>query len=165
MPIRKISSRDLYAINTVCMDSFMEAVAPSLKQEGINTFENVASVESLANRMEDDNTMLVFEEKGAVMGYAELKEGRHVAMLFISPIAQHAGIGKQLIAELLTHAKSDEITVSASLTSIAAYERFGFKKCGEVKEVAGLTFQPMNLRLSNRPLDTSKQIESESSNT
>ena len=165
MPIRKITSRDLYAINTICMDSFMEAVAPSLEQEGIDTFENVASVESLANRMEDDNTMLVFEEKGSVMGYAELKEGRHVAMLFVSPIAQNAGIGKKLIAELLTHAKSHEITVSASITSVAAYERFGFEKCGEIKQVAGLTFQPMNLHLSDMSSNTHKQTESESTNS
>ena len=49
---------------------------------------------------------------------------------------------------MLPYSKTDVITVSASLTSITAYLNFGFECVGEVSESAGLTYQPMELKLN-----------------
>jgi len=148
MSTRKIDSKDLHSVSSVCIDAFMGSVAPTLKEEGIKTFQNVASLEGLESRMEADNEMVVYENEGEVVGYIELKEGRHIAMLFVSPSFQKRGVGKLLISKILPYAKSDIITVSASLTSISAYLNFGFECTGEVSESAGLTYQPMQIKLN-----------------
>ena len=148
MSTRKIDSKDLHSVSTVCIDAFMGSVAPTLKEEGIKTFQAIASLASLEGRMEAENEMIVYESDGEVVGYIELKEGRHIAMLFVSPSFQKKGVGKSLISKILPYAKSDVITVSASLTSIPAYLNFGFEYAGEVSESAGLTYQPMQIKLN-----------------
>jgi N-acetylglutamate synthase-like GNAT family acetyltransferase len=148
MSIRKINSEDLRSVSSICIDAFMGAVAPTLEEEGIQTFQSIASISSLESRMEADNEMLVYEENHQVVGFLELKEGRHIAMLFVSPNSQKNGVGKSLISEILTSAKSDVITVSASLTSVPAYLHYGFECAGDVAESSGLKYQPMQIELS-----------------
>lgn len=148
MSTRKIALKDLHSVSSVCIDSFMGSVAPTLQEEGIKTFQSIASLESLESRMEADYEMLVYENNGEVVGYIELKEGRHIAMLFVSPSFQKRGVGKSLISKILPYAKSDVITVSASLTSIPAYLNFGFDCVGDVSESSGLTYQSMEMKLN-----------------
>jgi ribosomal protein S18 acetylase RimI-like enzyme len=148
MPTRKIVSKDLHCVSAVCIDAFMETVAPTLQEDGIKTFQSIASLEGLESRMEADNEMLVYESNGEVVGYVELKEGRHIAMLFVSPSFQKRGVGKSLISKILPYGKDDVITVSASLTSVPAYLNFGFECVGEVSESGGLTYQPMKIKLN-----------------
>ncbi len=148
MSIRRISSKDLHCVSSVCMDSFMSSVATTLQEEGLKTFQSFASLENLESRMAADNEMLVYEKNDEVVGYIELKEGRHIAMLFVSPGFQKRGVGKSLISNILPYAKRDVITVFASLTSIPAYLSFGFECAGEVSESSGLTYQPMEIQLN-----------------
>ncbi|XQF94532.1 GNAT family N-acetyltransferase (plasmid) [Pseudoalteromonas espejiana] len=44
--------------------------------------------------MKGDNLMLSIRNDKKIEGIIELKEGRHIAMLFISPDRQKKGIGK-----------------------------------------------------------------------
>jgi len=148
MPIRKVDLTDLHSVSAVCLDAFMQSVAPTLQAEGIKTFQSIASVDALESRMDADNVMLLDEHDGDVVGFIELKKGRHIAMLFVSPGCQKRGVGKSLISAMLPYSKTDVITVSASLTSITAYLNFGFECVGEVSESEGLTYQPMELKLN-----------------
>lgn len=132
----------------------METVAPSLEKEGIQIFQSIASIGGLESRMDADNEMLVYENNGEVIGFLELKEGRHIAMLFVSPGAQKKGVGKSLVSAMLPYAKNNIVTVSASLTSVSAYLHYGFECSGDVSESAGLTYQPMELKLNK-----SKHVE------
>ncbi|MEY8240947.1 MAG: GNAT family N-acetyltransferase [Cycloclasticus sp.] len=148
MPVRKIKSTDLSCASSVCIDSFMGTVAPTLQEDGIKTFHDIASIASLESRMGADNEMLVYEDNDKVIGFIELKEDRHIAMLFVSPRHQRKGVGKSLISEILSDTKNNTITVSASLTSVSAYLGYGFECTGEVSESAGLTYQPMEMKLN-----------------
>lgn len=71
-----------------------------------------------------------------------------MAMLFVSPVWQRNGVGKRLVNAALEQARTNVVTVSASLSSVAAYERYGFALAGEVGELAGLIYQPMEKRLT-----------------
>lgn len=150
MSIRKVNSADLCGVSTICIDAFMETIAPTQGKKGIQTFQRIASRGSLESRMDADNEMLVYENNGEVVGFLELKEGRHIAMLFVSPGAQKKGVGKSLVSAMLPYAKNDIVTVSASLTSVSAYRQYGFECSGYVSESAGLTYQPMELKF-NKP--------------
>ncbi|MEE1924736.1 GNAT family N-acetyltransferase [Pseudomonas sp. 148P] len=148
MLIRKMTHEDLPAASALCLEAFMLAVAPSLSAQGVETFGKVAATQAFAERMTGDNLILVCVADGILTGLVELKEGRHVAMLFVSPAWQRRGIGRRLVDAALKQARTDVVTVSASLSSVAAYEQYGFELAGEVAEFAGLVYQPMERRLT-----------------
>lgn len=143
MQIRQLTEADLPHVSALCLDAFMLAVAPSLSAQGVETFVRVASVEAFAERRQGDNLMLVSEADGRITGLVELKQGRHMAMLFVAPNWQRRGIGRRLISAALERASAEIVTVSASLSSVAAYQRYGFVLAGDVSESAGLVYQPM----------------------
>ena len=147
MPIRPLTHDDLPRASALCMDVFLLAVAPSLSAQGIETFSKVAAAQAFADRMQGDNLILVYVADGAISGLIELKEGRHVAMLFVAPDSQRKGIGMHLMNAALEHAKAEVLTVKASLSSVAAYESYGFVQSGDVGEFAGLVYQPMEKKL------------------
>lgn len=143
MNIRQMKEQDAKAVSAICLSSFLNSVAVTLSDEGVATFFKVAEQGAFLKRMKEDNLMLVSESEGEIEGIIELKEGRHVAMLFVKPEKQKKGIGKKLLTAALNHAKVNTITVSASLTSVSAYEKYGFQCNGEIAESAGLAYQPM----------------------
>lgn len=143
MIIRTMTQKDLKTVSAVCLRSFRYSVADTLSLKGAKTFASVTTPESFADRMQKDNLMFVAEDGGQPVGVIELKEGRHIAMFFIEPAYQKQGIGKKLLAEAFDHARQEEVTVNASLTSVPAYQRFGFKPNGEISESGGLVYQPM----------------------
>lgn len=71
-----------------------------------------------------------------------------MAMLFVAPAWQRHGVGRRLMNAALEQARANVVTVRASLSSVAAYERYGFALAGEVGELAGLIYQPMEKRLT-----------------
>ncbi len=141
--IRPLRAGDLPAASALCMDAFTHAVAPSLSAQGIATFAAVAAQAAFAQRMTLDNGMWVFDRDGTLYGVAELRQGRHVGLLFVAPNCQRQGVGRALMEALLAHARAPEVTVSASLNSVPAYQRYGFDCTGPVAEAAGLVYQPM----------------------
>ncbi|CAM3743608.1 Acetyltransferase [Pseudomonas reidholzensis] len=149
MNIRRLTPDDLPSASALCLDAFTQAVAPSLSAQGVATFGAVASAQAFAARMEGDNLMLVCVAEGAVKGVIELKEGRHVAMMFVAPDWQRRGVGTRLMQAALEQARAEVVTVKASLSSVPAYERYGFVLAGEVGEFAGLVYQPMEKRLAS----------------
>lgn len=145
MIIRTLTPQDLDAASAVCLAAFNHSVAPMICDEGIETFSKISAPDAFRERMSQDTVMLVAELEHDVVGVAELREGHHLSMLFVHPDKQEQGIGRALLEELLSHARSDTVTVKASLTSVSAYENYGFEMVDEVGEIAGLTYQPMEL--------------------
>nr|WP_282444890.1 GNAT family N-acetyltransferase [Idiomarina sp. ATCH4] len=143
-----MEEKDLEAVSAICLASFIQSVAAILSEEGVSTFSKIAAADSFCERMQGDNLMLVAEIDENVEGVIELEEGRHVAMLFIRPERQKSGIGRKLLLSVLSHAKVETVTVSASLSSVTAYEKYGFECSGEVGESAGLVYQPMEFKLN-----------------
>lgn len=151
MNIRPLNPNDVDAASRLCMAAFMDSVASTLTGEGVATFRKLAAAEAFASRISEDNLMWLAEVDGQPAGLIELKQGRHIAMLFISPGLQRRGIGRRLLAESITHARSEVLTVSASLPSVPAYLGYGFHCSGEVRESTGIIYQPMELHLAPAP--------------
>lgn len=141
--IRPAHIDDVPAISTLCMAAFNEAVAPSLSAAGIATFGSVAAADAFAARLQGDNHILVAEQDARVVGVVELKEGRHLAMLFVDPACQGRGIGHALFEAVLLRVREPVLTVRASLNAVPVYERYGFVRDGEVGEFNGLVYQQM----------------------
>ncbi|MCL6416615.1 GNAT family N-acetyltransferase [Aestuariirhabdus sp. Z084] len=149
MLIRKIFLEDLPEVSELCLDAFMGSVATTVSDEGIHTFRDIASIDSFEKRMNEDNEILIFQQGQTIQGVIELKEGRHIAMLFVKPDAQRQGVGRALMEAIRPMTRTQELTVSASLSSVSAYACFGFQCAGGVAESAGLKYQPMILNLTD----------------
>ncbi|WP_240650183.1 GNAT family N-acetyltransferase [Pseudoalteromonas rubra] len=102
---------------------------------------------AIAARLAEDNQVLVAEIAGKPVGMLELKAGRHIAMLFVTPSLQNQGVGKALINAAFELATEQSVTVSASLPSVGAYQKYGFELAGKVAESDGLVYQPMEASL------------------
>lgn len=145
--IRTLRDTDRDAASTVCLRSFLLAVAPSLGDEGVATFRTIAAPDGFASRSAQDNLQWVYDDAGVIKGVAELKQGRHVAMLFVDPAWQRQGVGDALLAALIAQVRTELLTVSASVPSVPFYARHGFHCSGDVAAVAGLVYQPMERRV------------------
>lgn len=148
MKVRKIEDKDIDAVSEICMASFSKSVVGTLSEDGALSFSKIAASEAFLSRMREDNVILVAESDEVIKGVIELKEGRHLAMLFIEPEHQSKGIGRKLLLAALGHARESTVTVSASLSSVPAYRKFGFKCKGGIGESAGLVYQPMEIELN-----------------
>lgn len=141
--VRRMRVDDLDQVSAVCMAAFNHSIAGTLSALGVETFGTIASAESFGRRLTGDSVILVHERDGVIDGVAELKQRRHVAMLFVVPACQRQGIGGALMRALLQHAHGEVVTVSASLSSVPAYERYGFACSGAIAESSGLVYLPM----------------------
>lgn len=136
-------------MSSVCITSFTQSVTNSLAEEGVATFAKIAASDAFLKRMYEDNEMFIAELDGKIAGVIELKQGRHIAMLFVLPEKQNRGIGRKLFASALSHAKERTMTVNASLSSVPVYKKFGFECSAEISESEGLVYQPMAIALNH----------------
>lgn len=141
--IRPARPDDVTAISAICIAAFSSAVAPSLSAQGVATFMQVATAGAFAERLRGDNHILVAERDDRVAGVIELKEGRHLAMLFVDPACQGQGIGHALFEAVLPQVREPVLTVRASLNAVPTYLRYGFALDGDVGEFNGLVYQQM----------------------
>jgi len=150
LKLRPLTTSDIDCASQICLAAFNQSVAHTVSADGIATFFKIASPDAFQARMHKDTFMLVAEHEGIVIGVAELREGHHISMLFVRPDQQQQGIGRALLHGLLNHVRSNTVTVSASLTSVPAYEKYGFQVTGEISETAGLIYQPMSLSVDRK---------------
>ncbi len=151
MDIRPVTPHDFDGVSDACMAAFNTTVAPMLDAEGVATFRKIAAASAFAERATQDNVILVAENSGQIIGVIELKQGRHVAMLFVAPEQQNKGVGRHLAVEALKHARQLQVTVSASLPSVDAYRGYGFHCSGDAAQSAGLHYQPMAITVPLAP--------------
>lgn len=143
--VKKSSINDVNELSDICLSAFKHSVAPNTSEQGIQTFEGIASVEAFQKRITQDNVILLAYLDLSPVGVLELKEGRHLAMLFVRPDCQQHGVGRALIENALDYVSVDRLTVRASLNSVPAYTQYGFEVTGAVGEVSGLVYQPMEM--------------------
>jgi ribosomal-protein-alanine N-acetyltransferase len=84
----------------------------------------------------------IVAEKDGILGYAisEVSENRgHIISMAVSPEYRRAGVGEALLQETIKRlgSKIEEISLEVRVGNEAAirlYEKFSFKRTGEVKE-------------------------------
>lgn len=134
---------------------FNEFIAPQYSPEGIAEFEKFISVQAFANRMQAGNFVLVAEREKQIIGIIEMRDGNHVALLFVDNTYQRQGIAKGLLEWAIRTCETRNpeiryITVNASPNAYSAYRRMGFTPIGEEKTVNGIRFVPMALLIDRK---------------
>jgi len=92
--------------------------------------------------------VLVAEERDEIVGMIELRDQKHISMLFVAKRVQRGGIEREHIRRALEKMKQKDIksarlTVNASPNSVSAYKRMGFKKDGPEQLKTGIRSVPM----------------------
>jgi len=147
MAVRRMQAGEVEKVSRIAVSAFVYSVADGLSKQGISTFMKLSSPDAIAGRAKGDNLVLVYEGQRGLEGMLELKEGRHIALLFVAPHKQRSGIGRRLMQAAVGHCRTDSVTVSASLPSVGAYRKYGLEITGPEAEEYGLRYRPMRRRL------------------
>jgi GNAT superfamily N-acetyltransferase len=145
---RVLRDDETEAVSRLACDVFEEFVAPSYSLEGRTEFRSYATPEALRERNRVDHLTLVAEAAGRLVGMLHLKQGRHVALLFVRGGQQRCGVGRALVQAAITHSRStrqpsEELSVNSSPNAVSAYERMGFVAVGPEQAFKGIRFIPM----------------------
>ena len=128
--------------------AFEKDVAPLYSPPGIRNFRVFAAPEAMALRAAHRHWALVAEMEGEPVGVVEVRENRHISMLFVDPERQGAGIGRRLFDAAVERCRTEnprptKITVAASPNAVPVYERLGFRPAGPPAEEEGIRSVPM----------------------
>ena len=143
MIIRRATLDEVPAVAALAREAFMDAVAPLYSEEGIRTFLEFVSPAGLRARMAENCVTYVAYRDRDLVGVAHVRDGSHVAMLFVAPRAQRTGVGRALLTMAVGECTSDVVTVKSSPNAEEAYHRYGFKRTAPEQIDRGIRFIPM----------------------
>jgi GNAT superfamily N-acetyltransferase len=136
---------------------FLEFVAPVFEPEGIEEFRSYVRIDTMADRLKTGNFGLLAESEQGIVGVIEIRDHRHIALLFVDKACQRRGIATQLIHRSIEICRKHNpdirtITVNASPNAVAAYRSVGFKATADLTVANGMRFVPMKLQLDCKSL-------------
>ena len=143
MIIRRATLDEIPAVASLAREAFMDAVAPLYTEEGIRTFLEFVSLAALRQRMAENCVTYVAYRGRELVGVAHVRDGSHIAMLFVAPRVQRSGIGRALLTVAVDECSSEVVTVKSSPNAEGAYLRYGFKRTAPEQIDRGLRFIPM----------------------
>ena len=118
-------------------------IAPAGTAAGQGTFAAYTDPDAMIARAAT-HVLWLAERAGAFVGVLEVREGTHVALLFVAPNDQRQGIGRALLEAAFGPCERwPTLTVNSTPGAVGAYARLGFHATGPVEESSGLRYQPM----------------------
>jgi GNAT superfamily N-acetyltransferase len=150
--IRSMNPGEEVEVVNLVARSFNEYIAPDFPEEGIEEFFRYANPRALRKRSGGSHFVIIAEADGTIAGMIEIREMRHVSMLFVDKAFHRRGVGKELFRAGLDRIKSEgrppkKVTVHSSRFAVPFYESLGFVRSGEEKIIHGVIHIPMALNL------------------
>ncbi len=136
---------------------FNEFVATQYGPEGQAEFHRYAAPDALQERHRSGCVTFAAEREGRLIGMLHMRNGDHIAMLFVEGECQRQGVGRRLIGAATEYALGHQppvhiLTVAATPNALRAYLDLGFIQMGEEQMQKGIRFIPMELRITAAPL-------------
>lgn len=133
---RMMYYEELNGVSSMIMQIFDEHIAPLVSYKGRLSFGQYILAAAMEKRLNREHFVIVAVAEEQIVGMIEMREYKHIALLFVETAYQGQGIAKQLIAEALAsclqHNRTlEEITVNASINACAFYEKQGFQAYDE----------------------------------
>jgi ribosomal protein S18 acetylase RimI-like enzyme len=131
---------------------FDRFVAPSYSADGIAEFRKYNDAVAMAQRLGSGHLAWVAAAGEELVGVIEIRNHRHVSLLFVEAAAQGRGVSRALWERALRESQAAdpavrEFTVFSSPYAIRVYEKLGFRATGPEESHHGLRFTPMRLQL------------------
>lgn len=150
--LRHINPGEEVEVSNLVARSFNEFIAPDFPDEGIEEFFGYSNPRALVKRSEGNHFVLVAEAEGSIAGMIEIRERKHISMLFVDKAFHRKGIAKGLLIAALDRIESGsrppkKVTVHSSRFAVPFYESLGFVRTEEEKIIHGVIHIPMALVL------------------
>lgn len=148
LTIRKAERQEYKEALNLSERSFMAYVGIHHSEEGQQSFLRYADYMSFVYRQSSGHEcFLALDEKGVIVGMAEVRQRRHISMLFVEPGLVGNGIGRALLEYCLAKCRSyftrKAITLNASDYALEFYRKMGFMPIAPRKTEDGLSSTPM----------------------
>ncbi len=148
----KMKSGEEDLVIEVVSSTFNEFVAPEYSDEGIAEFFKYANAQALAERSKSNHFTIIAKLNSKSIGIIEIRDYKHISMLFVLKHSQRMGVGKMLLQKaialcLKNQSHVQKLTVNSSPNSVRAYEKMGFTPDNTEQCVNGIRFIPMSLSL------------------
>lgn len=128
---------------------FEEFVAVDYSEVGRKTFAYIIHKrDDMAKALAcGEKKLWGFFDGEKIIGVIGIRNGSHIALLFVDKAFQHQGIAKKLFMTAVDYAKNnsaaEKITFNSSPYAVPVYEKLGFSKTSESLEKDGIIFTPM----------------------
>jgi GNAT superfamily N-acetyltransferase len=157
--IRSMYYHELETVSELVLRVFDEHV--SVEGKGRESFAQYIQPAMLEKRLKRGDFVLVARLAERIVGVIEIREHKHIALLFVETAYQRQGIAKNLIDEALVYClrhdpNLKEITVNASANALKFYEKLGFRAYGEPANELHATPMVYELNAKNQKLSTKK---------
>jgi GNAT superfamily N-acetyltransferase len=136
---------------------FNEFIAHQYSQEGVREFLKYVQPELFLLRSQRNHFVLLATIQGKIVGMIEIRNNRHVSLLFVDKQFQQRGIGRELLWRSLKICKLEialkrspklqEVSLHSSPNAIQIYERMGFHQKAPEQVRNGIRFTQMVLEL------------------
>lgn len=131
---------------------FDSSVANFYSDQGNEEFYKYITPKAIEEQLQKDHWILKAEIDKKLVGIIEIRSNNHLSMLFVDPQHQKQGIGRQLLVQAIKLIKQNNssvkmIAVHSSPNSVTAYEALGFKSVSDEKEVNGIKFTTMEMKI------------------
>lgn len=152
--IEEFKSGDEFDVAALIKTVFDEFVAPDYSLAGTNFFYGYIEPAKLAQRFSRGDVLLTAKAGNAIIGFIEVRDGNHIALLFVATAWQRKGIAKKLVARAIASCQEKDkplkgFEVNASPYSEKIYVKMGFNKTAYMQNVNGLKFVPMALEFGS----------------
>lgn len=139
-------------IHKLIKDVFNEFIAPTYSKQGIETFFDYIQPDKLHKRSNDNSFLIVAVEGKKISGVIEIREFKHISLMFVKKTSHRQGITKELLQKSLKICKNknpdiNKITVNSSPYAVPIYNKLGFSQSDIEQVKDGIRFIPMEMNL------------------
>lgn len=150
--IKPLNKEELKETLELVKNVFDEFEAPDYTNLGIESFYEFANYENVSDMLGKTLKILVAKYNKKIVGMIAYRDYSHIAMLFVEKKYHYNGIAKNLVLNLIDDCKKQNknleyITVNSSPYAVEFYQKMGFKKLEDEKEVDGIRFTPMRYKI------------------
>jgi ribosomal protein S18 acetylase RimI-like enzyme len=136
-------------IRRLILSVFDTFVGIDYSQQGKETFYKFIDSEDIIKRVSANSRILLAENEIEIVGMIEPRDNNHISLSFVDSRYHNQGIGKILLNTKIATVKdkTEFIEVNSSPYAVSIYEKLGFQKTDEPKEIDGILFIPMKRAL------------------
>jgi len=139
----------------IALAAFAAIDSKGFTPEGKSAFSNYAKPNAISSRMSLGHSVTLAVLDSVVVGMIEVRDGKHISMLFVHPEYTNNGIGTKLLSYAIAQFRKEQlrtkikqVTVHAADDSIEFYSKRGFRVSATRQERDGISFTTMAFPLN-----------------
>lgn len=144
--IRKAKKEELKEIFDLVWNVFLKFEAIDYPKEAKDEFKNHIKDPEFINKLEIFGAF----ENDKVVGMIATRNINHIALFYVDGKYQGRGIGRNLYDTIYKLNTDDYFTVNSTPYAKEIYINFGFECHNGIKQVNGIKFYPMKVKIKNK---------------